>query len=105
MKDLVKKVIRDDKAIRTMLEKGAQVIDVRTPAEFEAEHLPTAVNVPLEEIGDTIREIRRWNAPVVVVCRSGLRSQVATGILKSAGVEAIDGGVWKTLEGSLPTAA
>jgi rhodanese-related sulfurtransferase len=53
------------------------VIDVRTPAEFEAGHIPGAVNVPLDELRASIDELRPVlddHHDVVLVCRSGTRA-------------------------------
>jgi rhodanese-related sulfurtransferase len=53
------------------------VIDVRTPTEFEAGHVPGAVNVPLAELHTSLDELRRVlddHHDVVLVCRSGTRA-------------------------------
>src|SRR5690606_32067137 len=55
------------------------LVDVREPREFEAGHLAGAVNIPLAEIGDRLREIP-VDATPVFICRSGARSLVASGI-------------------------
>lgn len=60
------------------------LVDVREPREFEAGHLAGAVNIPLAEIGDRLREIPIDAAPVFI-CRSGARSLVASGIAVRAG--------------------
>ncbi|MGZ8376052.1 MAG: rhodanese-like domain-containing protein, partial [Gemmatirosa sp.] len=49
-----------------------RLLDVRTPGEFEAEHIAGAYNVPLDTLGEHGPEIRAAVAePVVLVCRSG----------------------------------
>lgn len=60
------------------------LVDVREPREFEAGHLAGAVNIPLAEIGDRLREIA-VDATPVFICRSGARSLVASGIAVRAG--------------------
>lgn len=53
------------------------VIDVRTPVEFEAGHIPGAVNVPLDELRASLDELRPVlddHHDVVLVCRSGARA-------------------------------
>ena len=73
-----------------------RLLDVRTPGEFEAEHIAGAYNVPLDTLGEHGPEIRRVTAPVVLVCRSGQRARRAEDALKSAGMtnlHVLDGGM------------
>lgn len=60
------------------------LIDVRTPAEYQAGHIPGAVLNPVAEIGTRLPEVAK-DFPLVVYCRSGNRSAQAAGILKQAG--------------------
>jgi rhodanese-related sulfurtransferase len=78
--------------------KGAVIVDVRTPAEFNTGHLKGAVNIPLDSINKQIEKIRKTSKPVIAVCRSGSRSGIAVNILKSAGIEAYNGGAWDELQ-------
>jgi rhodanese-related sulfurtransferase len=41
------------------------------------------------------------NKPVIVCCRSGMRSGQANSILKNSGIECMNGGGWQSLEGKL----
>lgn len=72
------------------------LIDVRTPAEFEAEAIPGAVNIPVDDLRERVDEVRALahGGPVVVHCRVGLRGHIAVRMLAGLGVEAInlDGG-------------
>ena len=52
------------------------LIDVRTPREFEAEHIPGARLLPLSVLQQRSRELPD-DRPIVCVCRSGARSQSA----------------------------
>lgn len=70
---------------RRLVDGGALLVDVRTPQEFTAGHIPGALNIPLDELDDRMGEIGRKNAPVVLYCRSGHRSGQATRLLESAG--------------------
>ena len=62
------------------------VLDVRTAAEFDEGHIPTAVNIPYDSLAGRLAEL---GAPgerdVVVYCRSGRRSAIALDTLKEAG--------------------
>lgn len=60
------------------------LLDVRTPAEYESGHIPTAVNIPVDTIG-SVFAAQNKNALIVVYCRSGNRSGTAKKILEQAG--------------------
>ena len=74
-----------------------RLLDVRTPGEFEAEHIAGAYNVPLDTLGEHGAEIRAAVAePVVLVCRSGQRARKAEAALQAAGMtnlHVLDGGM------------
>jgi len=55
---------------------GAQLIDVRSPAECALGMLPEAVNVPLNELADAQKTLR-FDKPILFYCRSGHRSEMA----------------------------
>lgn len=67
-------------------ERPPFVIDVRTIGEFRGGHIPGARLIPLGELGQRLAEIP-IDQPVVTVCRSGSRSQVAAKQLKKAGYD------------------
>jgi rhodanese-related sulfurtransferase len=78
----------------TLLQRQARndaalfVLDVRTPEEFAAGHVPGAVNVPHDQLANRLAEVPR-DKDVVVYCRSGRRSQIAADILATNGFERI----------------
>jgi rhodanese-related sulfurtransferase len=53
---------------RLLADERAQLVDVLPPAEFQEEHLPGAINIPLRELDrETTKQLdRMW--PVVVYC-------------------------------------
>jgi phage shock protein E len=65
---------------------GARLVDVRTADEFTASHLPGAVNIPLDQLGARAEELRGDRRPVVLYCKSGVRSAQAKRILVGAGI-------------------
>jgi len=77
-----------------LIANGAVLIDVRTPAEYKQGKPQGATNIPLDKIGSKVEKIKKLNKPVVLCCRSGMRSGQATAILKRNGVEAYNGGPW-----------
>jgi NADPH-dependent 2,4-dienoyl-CoA reductase/sulfur reductase-like enzyme/rhodanese-related sulfurtransferase len=60
------------------------ILDVRTPAEFGAWHIPGAVLLPYTELRQRLDEVRR-DEPVYTYCRSGFRSYIAYCTLKQNG--------------------
>lgn len=67
-------------------EADVPVIDVRTPEEFAAGHIPGAINVPLDDIETDIASvIGDKNDPFALYCRSGNRSGQALTVLQDAG--------------------
>jgi glyoxylase-like metal-dependent hydrolase (beta-lactamase superfamily II)/rhodanese-related sulfurtransferase len=82
------------------------VIDVRTAAEFEGElgHIGEAHLIPLDDLRARVSEVTA-DKPVVVVCRTGKRSGMATLILRKAGhtrVANLAGGMMRWRELGLP---
>ncbi|MHC1734459.1 MAG: rhodanese-like domain-containing protein [Erysipelotrichaceae bacterium] len=59
---------------------GFVLLDVRTPEEFNDERIPGAINLPLDEIGEsTLALLKDLDQEIYVYCRSGNRSaQAAT---------------------------
>lgn len=78
---------------------NAQILDVRTPEEFESEHIENAVNVDWNGNNfDTKANTFNKNQPVFVYCMSGGRSHKAVSKLQKLGFKTIyelDGGIMK----------
>ncbi len=73
--------------------RNASIIDVRTPQEFAHGNYPGAINIPLDRLPQHITEIKDMKKPIVIYCRSGNRSGMATAILQQSGVpEVYNGG-------------
>ncbi len=94
----IKKLFGPPTDFKLLVEKGALIVDVRTPGEFKAGHVKGSVNVPLDNIKQEIEKLKKKNKPVITVCRSGARSGMAKNMLKSAGVETYNGGPWNSLD-------
>ena len=62
------------------------LLDVRTPGEYRSGHIPGAINVPNEEIGEKEpKALPDREQPILVYCRSGNRSRQAAGKLAKLG--------------------
>lgn len=62
------------------------VLDVRTPQEYAAGHVPGAKNIPVGTLSERLGELRSHdNAEIVVYCESGRRAGRAAAMLKDNG--------------------
>ena len=82
-------------------QKGVYVLDVRTTEEWNQAHIPNTTLIPLDELPNRVSEVPK-DQQVIVVCRSGNRSQQGRDILRSAGytqVTSMAGGLnqWSAL--------
>lgn len=75
---------------KTLVEKGALLLDVRTPQEFSSGHLSGAKNIPVQELATRMSELPPPSRSVVVYCRSGGRSASAARLLRSSGYQVHD---------------
>ena len=75
----------DGATAKALAAAGAKVVDVRTPQEFAAGHVPGAINIPYDELPRRAAEIGPPCTKVVLYCRSGRRSGIAAGALQQAG--------------------
>ena len=64
------------------------LIDVRTEMEFSLNAIPGAINIPLDDIRDRMKEIPR-DKPVWLYCGVGLRGYLASNVLKANGFQEV----------------
>jgi phage shock protein E len=80
--------VKED-AVRTeahaLVEKGAVLVDVRTPQEFASGHIDGAVNIPVTDLAVRQAELGDKDQAIVVYCRSGARSASAKRTLEASG--------------------
>lgn len=74
------------------------LLDVRTPSEFEAKHIPGSYNIPLGQLPLYKEEIVQaaGNACLLLICQSGTRASKAAEILQTAALAPmtiLDGGI------------
>ena len=86
---------------KALLQDGAQIIDVRTKAEYQSGHIKGSVNIPLQVLGGNLSKIKK-DKPVITCCASGMRSSSAKSLLQSSGYsEVYNGGGWMSLQHEL----
>lgn len=83
--------------------QDAQLVDVRTSAEYDASHAEGAVHVSLDELQAAAAGLDR-DRPVIFYCRSGERSRMAVDAFRASGWDAygLDGGLLAWAERGLP---
>ncbi len=72
------------------------IIDVRTGAEYDSEHVPGSRLIPLDQLQDRADEVRATPAPRLLLCRTGSRAAMARKTLSEldiGGLTVIDGGI------------
>lgn len=97
--DRAHEVVEDDP-------QGLVVLDIRTPEEFAAGRLADSVNIDFyaPDFADQIGTLDR-EAPYVLYCRSGNRSDSAASLMRDLGfseVYEIDGGIVSWVESGFP---
>lgn len=103
MLDILKKLFSAGPAtdFKALTQQGAQIIDVRTKAEYQSGHVRGSINIPLQELTQHLSKIRK-DKPVITCCASGMRSANARSILKSKGYNDVyNGGGWMGLDSKL----
>lgn len=83
----------DTEALRTALDakQVPVLVDVRTPAEYAAGHVPGAVNIPVHELGKRVAEIEPYKGGEVwLICEVGGRSASAAKQLAALGFQTVD---------------
>jgi phage shock protein E len=83
-----------------LMQNGAQIIDVRTKAEYESGHIAGSLNIPLQVLESNLSRIKK-DRPVITCCASGMRSSSAKSLLEAQGYEAYNGGGWASLSRKL----
>jgi hydroxyacylglutathione hydrolase len=76
----------DTQQLRKLTDKSeVQLVDVRGPDEWRRGHLPGAIHIPLASLPERMEELDP-SMPVVLQCRGGGRSSIATSLLQSHGI-------------------
>lgn len=75
--------------LRARIEQGVDqvIIDTRTPSDYAAGHVPTAINIPLAELfrSENLAQLPTDGTPLVIVCHTGHTASMALGGLVALG--------------------
>ncbi len=87
--------IRPDELVELLKAGSVSMVDTREAPVFNRAHLPTAINLPLEEIETRLAELHMLPATPVLYCRSGDRTKDLAAKLAEQGlpVAFLEGGV------------
>lgn len=71
---------------KTIHKKGVQLVDVRTPQEYAAGHIPGAINIDVRgtDFDTNVAKLKKTK-PVAVYCKGGKRSKMAANKLVGKG--------------------
>ncbi len=79
-------IISAEEAKSMMDDGNVTIVDVRRQDEYDAGHIPNAILIPNESIGNTeIVELPNKDAVILVYCRTGVRAKEAAGKLADLG--------------------
>lgn len=82
----------EDEVKDLMADGNYIIVDVRTKEEYESSHIKDAINIPYDEIDESINLDK--NAKILVYCQSGNRSKKAFASLTNLGYNAYNlGGI------------
>lgn len=89
-KDQVSPIAREISVAQAVEKRsaGAFILDVRQPDEWNQVHIPGATLIPLDQLETRLNEVPK-DQEIVVVCRSGNRSQAGRDILLNAGYQRV----------------
>jgi rhodanese-related sulfurtransferase len=90
--------------LKEFLQRGkAQLVDVRAPSEYAAGHLPTAINIPMEQVEARLQDLRP-DCPMVLICQSGRRAEFVANLLQPYNLDlsVLEGGTCAWAQASLP---
>ena len=81
----------------------ALLVDVRTPSEYAAGHVPGAINIPMEQVEARLEDLNP-GSPIVLICQSGGRAQLTARLLEGCGkqVTVLDGGTSAWVKAGFP---
>lgn len=92
--------------LQNLASQPVLLVDVRSGSEFASGHIPSAVNIPMDQIEGRLDDLDR-NLPIVLICQSGKRASMTAGLLDSCQrqVSVLEGGTKAWIQAGLPVVA
>lgn len=100
MFEFIKKIvgIKPSADFALLVQEGAVILDVRTKGEYSGGHIQGSINIPLDQLTNSLGKLKNKNAVIITCCASGMRSASAKGLLSSRGYANVyNGGSWMSL--------
>lgn len=93
-------------ATQLINKEGAQVVDLRSVADFNKGHIHGAVNIPFTKLKDSTKDLEKYKeSPIIMVCATGMQSGSAAILLRKQGfqhVHKLKGGIASWSGDNLP---
>lgn len=90
-------LVSPDQLASSLPDPGLTIVDVRTTAELQDTGIiEGAIHIPLDQLEANLDLLPATDAPILIYCRSGNRSNTAQNLLQAAGYSAVsdlDGGI------------
>jgi len=85
-----------------LVKNGALILDVRSKGEFAGGHIKGSINIPVDQLRNSLDKLKDPNRPIIACCASGMRSATAKSILAGCGYKQVyNGGGWMSLRNQL----
>ena len=100
MIDFIKKLFGSGVKVNyaELVQNGAMILDVRSKNEFSDGHIKGSINIPVEQLGNSLNKLKDKTRHIITCCASGSRSSYAKKILLSNGyINVYNGGGWQSL--------
>lgn len=86
------KNVPPSEAVALINRQNAVVLDVRNDDEYKQGHIVNSVHIPVGVLANRLTELQKHKShPLVVICRSGQRSNQACTLLRKQGFAAVYG--------------
>ena len=83
--------ISSKEGMKLLSDKNYEFLDVRTESEYASGHIPNSLHIPLQEIQGRISELENIkDKNIIVYCRSGARSSMASKSLLKNGYNVLN---------------
>ncbi|GAA0205713.1 MULTISPECIES: rhodanese-like domain-containing protein [Kangiella] len=93
-------------ATQMINKENAQVVDLRSVADFNKGHIHGSVNIPFTKVKDSVKDLEKYKqVPIIMVCNTGIQSGSAAITLRKFGfnqVHKLKGGIQSWSGDNLP---